>query len=197
MEDCDGYCNWQMLIGARASRQYHPKRANGPLSPTLSPSEGRGSTLWERCYCRDASEARSPPTQLSMPKLTLLTSLLSTFDQIKPPREFGQRQTAVLDGRPAVVARRIQRLAHGGPVNTSVARVDELAAVAIGIEFEILHVQFRDQRTERFHPVLRRRILHMVADIEVRFDPGVLKGCNKVVEEIRFYPKVIPDVLQR
>ena len=64
-------------------------------------------------------------------------------DQFQPFAEFLQRQAAVLDRHPAVVADIVQRLAHGRPVDAAVARMDELAAVAVGVQLEVLDVALR------------------------------------------------------
>ena len=122
--------------------------------------------------------------------------LLPGFNQIKPAAELGQRQPAIFDARPSVIIYIVERAAHSRPVNAAIARMDELATVAIRVELEIFDVQFRDEAVERFDPILRWRLLHMIANIEVGLYPGAVKRRDKLPEKSRFHPKIVPHVFQ-
>ena len=102
-------------------------------------------------------------------------ALLAGLNQIEPAAKLGQRKPTVLDAAPAIIADLVESQADCRPVNASVARVDEISAVAVGLEFEIFHMELHDERAEDFDPGLRRGVFDVVADVEVGLDPGMVE----------------------
>src|SRR3954451_12336265 len=112
-----------------------------------------------------------------------LRALLAGFDQIESPGELGQWEAIVFDRGPAVVAGLVKRFAHGWPIDAAVARVHEFSAVAVRIELEIFDVQLGDERTELLYPILRGRVFHVVANVEIRLYPRMVEGSDEVFVE--------------
>ena len=110
---------------------------------------------------------------------------------------FRVRETAALDGNETVVFDFFDNVANRLPVDRSFPNRNEVAAVGLAlVKEEIFDVQFAGDSLEGAKPIFRLRILHMVAQIEIGFDPDVIERSDKSAEKLRGAPEIIPHVFE-